>query len=128
MTRSDTGWKHTVHPGYSNSTSGTQVNFRLPESNVYYDARAATVMSGWHSPGFDTAGAAPWNGLVEPSCYGGNRPVRCRRHRSARQVASGSGPRDPAPVGEFAQLASERLGLARHELPTQRCGPCLGIP
>ncbi|SFO14053.1 hypothetical protein SAMN04487980_10775, partial [Streptomyces sp. cf124] len=30
---SDTGWKHRVHPGYSNNTSGTQVNFRLPESN-----------------------------------------------------------------------------------------------
>ncbi|MEH0663734.1 discoidin domain-containing protein [Streptomyces stelliscabiei] len=73
---SDTGWKHTVHPGYANNTSGTQVNFRLPESNVYYDARAAAVMSGWRSPGFDDSawtapndsgavGAAPWNGLVE---------------------------------------------------------------
>lgn len=63
-----------------------------------------------------------------PSCYGGNRPVHCRRHRSARLVASGSGPRDPAPVGEFAQLSSDRLDLARRELPAQRCGPCLGIP
>ncbi|MFE9448075.1 discoidin domain-containing protein [Streptomyces sp. NPDC006739] len=73
---SDTGWKHTVHPGYSNNTGGTQVNFRLPESNVYYDARNATAMSGWQSPGFDdgswsaptdygAAGAAPWNGLVQ---------------------------------------------------------------
>ncbi|MCF1592070.1 alpha-L-rhamnosidase-related protein [Streptomyces muensis] len=73
---SDTSWKHTVHPGYSNNTSGTQVNFRLPESNIFYDARAAAVVSGWRSPGFDdsgwtapteygAAGAAPWNTLVE---------------------------------------------------------------
>ncbi|MFF3332887.1 alpha-L-rhamnosidase C-terminal domain-containing protein [Streptomyces sp. NPDC002888] len=46
---SDTSWKHTVHPGYSNNTSGTQVNSRLPESNVYYDARNATAMTGWES-------------------------------------------------------------------------------
>ena len=73
---SDTSWKHTVHPGYANSTGGTQVNFRLPESNLYYDARNAAPMSGWRSPGFDdsawsaptdygAAGAAPWNGLVQ---------------------------------------------------------------
>ncbi|MEU9267147.1 discoidin domain-containing protein [Streptomyces sp. NPDC048251] len=73
---SDTGWKHTVHPGYSNNTSGTQANFRLPESNVYYDARNATTMADWQSSGFDdsgwtaptdfgAAGSAPWNGLVE---------------------------------------------------------------
>ncbi len=73
---SDTSWKHTVHPCYSNNTSGTQANFRLPESNVYYDARNATAMADWQSAGFDdsawsaptdfgAAGAAPWNGLVE---------------------------------------------------------------
>ncbi|MER6186982.1 discoidin domain-containing protein [Streptomyces sp. NPDC001652] len=73
---SDTSWKHTVHPGYSNNTSGTQANFRLPESNVYYDARNATAMADWQSSGYDdsawsaptdfgAAGAAPWNGLVE---------------------------------------------------------------
>lgn len=73
---SNTGWKHKVHPGYSNNTSGTQVNFRLPESNVYYDARNAAAMADWQSSGFDDSawsaptdfgdvGAAPWNGLVE---------------------------------------------------------------
>ncbi|MEU5310895.1 discoidin domain-containing protein [Streptomyces sp. NPDC021562] len=72
---SDRGWKHTVHPGYSDDTSGTQANFRLPESNVHYDARRATAMAGWQSPGYDdtawsaptewgAAGAAPWNALV----------------------------------------------------------------
>ena len=73
---SDASWKHTVHPGYSNNTSGTQVNFRLPESNIAYDARNAAAMTDWQSLGFDDSawsaptdygavGAAPWNSLVE---------------------------------------------------------------
>ncbi|MEH0420864.1 alpha-L-rhamnosidase-related protein [Streptomyces sp. B21-083] len=73
---SDTSWKHTVHAGYSNNTGGSQANFRLPESNIYYDARNATALAGWQSPGFDdsgwsaptdfgAAGAAPWNDLVQ---------------------------------------------------------------
>ncbi|GGQ66103.1 hypothetical protein Saso_47820 [Streptomyces asoensis] len=81
---SDASWKHTVHPGYANNTGGTQVNFRLPESNVYYDARNSTAMTGWESPGYDdsgwsaptdlgAAGAAPWNGLVQ-------RPIPQFRH------------------------------------------------
>lgn len=85
---SDTNWKHTVHPGYSNNTSGTQVNFRLPESNVYYDARNAAAMAGWESAGFDdsgwsapadlgAAGAAPWNALVQ-------RPIPQFRHSGLR--------------------------------------------
>jgi alpha-L-rhamnosidase len=89
---SDTSWKHTVHPGYSNNTSGTQVNFRLPESNVYYDARGAAVMSGWRSPGFDdsawtaptdfgAAGSAPWNALVE-------RPIPQFRHSDLKAYAN----------------------------------------
>lgn len=73
---SDTGWKHTVHVGYANDTGGTQANFRLPESNIHYDARNAVSLADWQSPGFDdsgwtaptdfgAAGAAPWNDLVE---------------------------------------------------------------
>ena len=41
---SDTGWKHLVHPGYAHDTTGTQPNFRLPESNVHYDARNAVAV------------------------------------------------------------------------------------
>ncbi|OXY85819.1 glycoside hydrolase family 78 [Streptomyces diastatochromogenes] len=89
---SDTNWKYTVHPGYSNNTSGTQVNFRLPESNVYYDARSAAAMAGWESPGFDdsawsapndlgAAGAAPWNALVQ-------RPIPQFRHSGLRAYAA----------------------------------------
>ncbi|MFE1922286.1 discoidin domain-containing protein [Streptomyces asoensis] len=89
---SDASWKHTVHPGYANNTGGTQVNFRLPESNVYYDARNATAMTGWESPGFDdsgwsaptdlgAAGAAPWNGLVR-------RPIPQFRHSGLKAYAN----------------------------------------
>ncbi|MFI1727414.1 discoidin domain-containing protein [Streptomyces sp. NPDC020489] len=89
---SDTSWKHTVHPGYSHNTSGTQVNFRLPESNIYYDARNANVMSGWRSPGFNdrgwtapaelgAAGSAPWNNLVE-------RPVPLFRYSGLKSYAN----------------------------------------
>ncbi|MET9773939.1 discoidin domain-containing protein [Streptomyces sp. NPDC006367] len=91
---SDAGWKHTVHPGYSNDTSGTQANFRLPESNVHYDARDATGMAGWRSPGFDdsswsapaelgTAGAAPWNALVV-------RPIPQFRHSALKSYTNAS--------------------------------------
>ncbi|MET8982660.1 discoidin domain-containing protein [Streptomyces sp. NPDC004539] len=91
---SDTSWKHTVHPGYSNNTSGTQVNFRLPESNVYYDARNATAMAGWESAGFDdsgwdaptdfgAAGSAPWNALVQ-------RPIPQFRYSGLRSYANGA--------------------------------------
>ncbi|SDS50539.1 F5/8 type C domain-containing protein [Streptomyces sp. TLI_053] len=73
---SGTGWRAVVHPGYSANTSGGQPNWRLAESNVYYDARSATSMNGWHTPSYDdtgwppstdqgAAGAAPWNALVK---------------------------------------------------------------
>ncbi|MFE6822268.1 discoidin domain-containing protein [Streptomyces sp. NPDC057690] len=91
---SDTSWKHTVHPGYSNNTNGTQVNFRLPESNVCYDARSATAMDSWQSVGFDdggwsaptdlgAAGAAPWNGLVQ-------RPIPQFRYSGLKAYANAS--------------------------------------
>ncbi|MER6154346.1 discoidin domain-containing protein [Streptomyces sp. NPDC001868] len=91
---SDTAWKYKVHPGYSNNTSGTQVNFRLPESNVYYDARNATATADWESSGFDdsswsaptdfgAAGAAPWNGLVE-------RPIPRFRYSGLKSYTNAS--------------------------------------
>lgn len=91
---SDTGWRHTVHPGYSNNTSGTQVNFRLPESNIFYDGRNATTLAGWQSSGFDdsawsaptdfgAAGAAPWNNLAE-------RPVPQFRYSGLKAYTNAS--------------------------------------
>ncbi|MFI5472703.1 discoidin domain-containing protein [Streptomyces cacaoi] len=89
---SNTSWKHTVHPGYSDNTSGIQANFRLPESNISYDARNATAMAGWQSSGFDdsawtaptdfgAAGAAPWNALVE-------RPIPQFRYSSLKSYGN----------------------------------------
>ncbi|MFC8094554.1 discoidin domain-containing protein [Streptomyces sp. NPDC057301] len=93
---SDTSWKHIVHPGYSNNTSGYQPNFRLPESNIYYDARNATGMSGWLSADFDDSSwtaptdsgaaadpAAPWNKLVR-------RPIPQFRHSGLKSYANAS--------------------------------------
>jgi alpha-L-rhamnosidase len=72
---SDGSWTAKVHPGYKNDTSGTQPNYRLVESNVYYDERSGASMDGWQSGAFDDSswplatllgaeGAAPWNRLV----------------------------------------------------------------
>jgi len=70
---SDKGWKAVIHPAYE-STGEPHPNFRLPESNVRFDAR--NDIAGWQNPGFDDSawlGAAeqgvppcgPWNQLVE---------------------------------------------------------------
>ncbi len=70
---SDKSWKAMIHPAYE-STGGPHPNYRLPESNVRFDARNDIV--GWQNPGFDDSawlGAAeygvppcgPWNQLVE---------------------------------------------------------------
>ncbi|MFF0484894.1 discoidin domain-containing protein [Streptomyces sp. NPDC004435] len=73
---SGTGWKAMVHPGYGADTSGGQPNWRLPESNIHYDARNASNVNGWHTPAYNDSawpsatdqgatGAAPWNALVK---------------------------------------------------------------
>ncbi|MEM9353121.1 MAG: alpha-L-rhamnosidase C-terminal domain-containing protein [Planctomycetota bacterium] len=71
----DASWKAVVHPAYEN-TGPPHPNWRLPESNIRYDARRA--LGGWTSPAFDDSewptvetlgmpSAAPWNRLVERS-------------------------------------------------------------
>ncbi|KRV48184.1 glycoside hydrolase family 78 [Wenjunlia vitaminophila] len=81
---SGTDWKASVHPGYRASSGGGQPNYRLPESNVHYDARQGAPFDDWTGPGFDDAswpaatdlgpaGAAPWNALVA-------RPIPFFRH------------------------------------------------
>ncbi|MGB1937806.1 MAG: alpha-L-rhamnosidase C-terminal domain-containing protein [Akkermansiaceae bacterium] len=70
---SDASWKATIHPAYEN-TGPPHPNFRLPESNVRFDAR--NDIAGWQAPGFDDSAwpvvkayglppSAPWNQLVE---------------------------------------------------------------
>lgn len=70
---SDGTWKAIQHPAYGDTVDGEQPNFRLPESNILFDARKD--VAGWQQPGFDdrawpqatSFGAppvAPWNGLM----------------------------------------------------------------
>ena len=69
---SDSDWKARVHPAFGN-TAEPQPNFRLPESNILFDARKDLL--GWQLPDFDdsdwpsahTLGqppCAPWNQLI----------------------------------------------------------------
>lgn len=71
----DGTWKQRIHAGYQHETTGSQPNYRLPEWNIFYDARRASSMQGWEAPGYNDgawdastdkgpAGAPPWNTLV----------------------------------------------------------------
>ena len=70
---SDSSWKAVTHPAYEN-TGEPHPNFRLPESNVRFDAQRD--MAGWQNPDFDDSTwpttteqgkppCSPWNQLVE---------------------------------------------------------------
>jgi alpha-L-rhamnosidase len=70
---SDATWRVTRHPSFGN-TDEPHPNFRLPESNILFDARAD--IPGWTDLSFDDSGwagakemgrppAEPWNRLVE---------------------------------------------------------------
>ncbi|HTI10057.1 MAG TPA: alpha-L-rhamnosidase C-terminal domain-containing protein [Puia sp.] len=69
---SDATWKAIRHPAFGN-TGGILPNFRLPEYNVYFDARHD--LPRWNQPGFDDRTwmpvteyglppLAPWNNLA----------------------------------------------------------------
>lgn len=69
---SDATWRARRHPAFGN-TEAPHPNYRLPESNIRFDARRD--MTGWTSPGYDDASwaaaveagrppCAPWNRLV----------------------------------------------------------------
>lgn len=70
---SDGSWKSRRHPAFG-STSDPKPNYRLPESNVYFDARLD--LEGWTDADFDDSKwsgsavhgrppVAPWNHLIE---------------------------------------------------------------
>jgi alpha-L-rhamnosidase len=70
---SDRGWKAVIHPAYGN-TGAPHPNYRLPESNIRFDAQSELL--GWKNPNFDDsnwaaaaefgrAPCAPWNALIE---------------------------------------------------------------
>ena len=69
---SDSSWKACRNTAYLKDKSALQPNYRLPESNIYYDARK--TVGDWLSPDFDdsgwqnarengTGGCAPWGQL-----------------------------------------------------------------
>ena len=69
---SDRSWKVCRNAAYQNDTGLSKPNYRLPESNIYYDARKE--VGDWLSLDFDdsawetasesgTGGAAPWGTL-----------------------------------------------------------------
>lgn len=68
-------WKAVTHPSFAN-TNRPRANFRLPESNISFDARLEP--SGWQNSDFDDSGwpqaeehgnegAAPWGKLIARS-------------------------------------------------------------
>ena len=48
---SDNSWKILVNPAFRKDKGRLQPNYRLPESNVFYDAREE--IADWNKPGFD---------------------------------------------------------------------------
>lgn len=69
---SDREWKAVIHPSFGD-TGEPHPNYRLPESNIRFDAR--NELTGWNKPGFDDSSwpnaiehgqppCAPWNDLV----------------------------------------------------------------
>ena len=79
---SDNTWKVHKEDGYLLSTKesdpGSQPNYRLPEENIFYDARKAEALEGWYLPSFDDSewknateygkvGDAPWYNLWQRS-------------------------------------------------------------
>ena len=69
---SDESWRICRHPAYGNDPGTQQPNYRLPESNIYYDARLDP--GDWTAPDFDdgawanatesgVGGCAPWGTL-----------------------------------------------------------------
>ncbi len=69
---SDSSWKVCRNAAYLKDSGISQPNYRLPESNIYYDARLE--IGDWLSPGFDDSawenaaengkgGCAPWGTL-----------------------------------------------------------------
>ncbi len=50
---SDASWRGVKHPAYRAVTADPQPNYRLPESNIRYDARLEFEKGPWHAVDFD---------------------------------------------------------------------------
>lgn len=71
---SDNTWRATRNTAFLEDTGAQQPNYRLPEANIYYDARKE--LTDWMKPDYDDSawhnakelgkgGCAPWNQLYE---------------------------------------------------------------
>ena len=69
---SDSTWKMKIHPAYENTSGSDEPNFRLPESNVRFNAQ--NDIPGWMNSGYNDSSwtaavqkgippCAPWNNL-----------------------------------------------------------------
>lgn len=67
---SNRDWKAHLHPAYGD-TGGQVPNFRLPESNIRFDAREDLV--GWEQPGYDDSAWPFAEELGQPPCAPWNR-------------------------------------------------------
>ena len=105
---SDETWKVSIHPAYG-ETGEPYPNYRLPESNIRFDAR--DDIKGWEMPGFDDAQWAsasvlgtypcqPWNLLHErpfPNWYDSGiveYEAVSQLSESGQQVVTGKLPRN----------------------------------
>ena len=81
---SDASWLAARNTAFLQDPGARQPNYRLPEANIYYDARRE--LTGWEQPGYDdsgweaakemgTGGCAPWNALYEYSSRSGRTSV-----------------------------------------------------
>ncbi|MDR1270211.1 MAG: hypothetical protein LBK82_11870 [Planctomycetaceae bacterium] len=72
---SNSDWKATIYTAYEQKTKDPQPNYRLPESNIRFDARK-DFSNNWTSADFDDSGwkpakvlskntISPWNNLYE---------------------------------------------------------------
>ena len=105
---SDETWKVSIHPAYG-ETGEPYPNYRLPESNIRFDAR--NDIKGWEMPGFDdtrwasasvlgTYPCQPWNLLHErpfPNWYDSGiveYEAVSQLSESGQQVVTGKLPRN----------------------------------
>ncbi len=70
---SDASWLTIVHPSFGD-TGAPHPNYRLPESNIRFDAGKDIV--GWEIPGFNATSWAPARELGSPDCAPWNRLVK----------------------------------------------------
>jgi hypothetical protein len=70
---SDSSWRTIVHPSFGD-TGEPHPNYRLPESNIRFDA--GKDVTGWEMPGFAANTWAPAEELGAPDCAPWNRLVK----------------------------------------------------